>query len=75
VFAFDKAKLAPARPTGEEPLMRTEDGVQAELERRLRQIEDPGYHDPAHAPLPGRDIALLLAIAVVLSVAAFLIWY
>jgi hypothetical protein len=55
--------------------MRTEDGVQAELERRLQEIEDPGYHDPAHAPLPGQDIALLLAIAVVLSVAAFLIWH
>jgi hypothetical protein len=55
--------------------MRTDEGVQAELERRLAQIEDPGYHDPAQAPLPGRDIAVLLLLAVVLSVAAFLIWY
>jgi hypothetical protein len=55
--------------------MRTEDGVQAELERRLRTIEDPGYDDPAHAALPGRDIALLLAMAVVLSLVAFLVWH
>ncbi len=55
--------------------MRTDDDVQSELERRLRQLEDPGYDDPAHAPLPGRDIAVLLLLAVVLSVAAFLIWY
>ncbi len=75
MFAFGEARLRARRPTGEEPLMRTEDGVQAELERRLQEIEDPGYHDPAHAPLPGQDIALLLAIAVVLSVAAFLIWH
>jgi len=55
--------------------MRTEDGVQAELERRLRQIEDPGYDDPAQAPLPGSDIALLLGLALVLSLLAFLVWH
>lgn len=55
--------------------MNADDRIRAELERRLAIIEDPGYEDPAHAPLPGRDIAWLLSMSVVVSVLAFVVWH
>lgn len=47
--------------------------VSAELERRLRALEDPAYEDPARADLPAADIAGLGVLAIVVAVAAYLI--
>ncbi|MFE3459518.1 hypothetical protein ACFXKD_18395 [Nocardiopsis aegyptia] len=46
---------------------------QAELDERIRTIESPGYHDPAHADLPGLDVAVVAAVVVVGG--ALLLWW
>ncbi|GAA1078076.1 hypothetical protein [Nocardiopsis metallicus] len=45
----------------------------AELERRIRIIESPGYHDPAHADLPACDLALV--VVAVTAVSTLLLWW
>lgn len=45
----------------------------AELERRIRTIESPAYHDPAHADLPVFDLALVAAA--VIGVSTLLLWW
>ena len=41
---------------------------EAELERRLRVIEDPSHDDPARQDLPARDLVVLAALGAVLVV-------
>ncbi|WP_198659208.1 hypothetical protein [Nocardiopsis sp. FIRDI 009] len=45
----------------------------AELDTRIRTIESPDYHDPAHADLPALDL-VVTAVAVV-GVSVLLLWW
>jgi hypothetical protein len=49
--------------------------VREELERRLALLEDPTYEDPARADLPGRDIALVAVLVLVICIVAYLWGY
>jgi len=52
-----------------------DDELREELERRLALLEDPAYDDPARGDLPGRDIALVAALVVVICIVAYLWGY
>jgi hypothetical protein len=48
--------------------------LEAELERRLRAIEDPAYDDPAHRELPQAELWAFLGVAVLIALLALLLW-
>ncbi|WP_201294803.1 MULTISPECIES: hypothetical protein [unclassified Nocardiopsis] len=50
-----------------------DDALADDLDRRIRTIESPGYHDPAHADLPRPDVLVIAVSVPVLS--TLLLWW